>query len=145
MGDEPLAIGSYCIDHGFMIGIPDALKIGTPRSLRMAIAVKSAGCPAFLPVGRGGEGGNGLPQWSQSRPCNYIYISRKPRPVPACAKPRLQKPCGGQALRRRQGRGASLFFLLRPEKFFHRSHGVHQSLGPFDGTAKHLVSNHLDR
>ena len=23
--------------------------------------------------------------------------------LPACAKPRLQKPCGGQALRRRQG------------------------------------------
>jgi hypothetical protein len=43
------------------------------------------------------------------------------------------------------GRGASLFFLLRPEKFFHRSHSVHQSLGPFDGAAKHLSSNHLDR
>jgi hypothetical protein len=42
---------------------------------------KSAGCPAFLPVGGGGEGGNGLPQWSQSRPCNHVYISRKPRPV----------------------------------------------------------------
>jgi len=41
---------------------------------------KSAGCPAFLPVGRGGEGGNGLPQWSQSRPCNHNYISRKPLP-----------------------------------------------------------------
>ena len=23
--------------------------------------------------------------------------------LPACSKPRLQKPCGGQALRRRQG------------------------------------------
>ena len=33
---------------------------------------KSAGCPAFLPVGRGGE---------ESRPYNHIYISRKPRPV----------------------------------------------------------------
>jgi len=42
---------------------------------------KSAGCSAFLPVGRGGEGGNGLPQWSQSRPCNHNYISRKPRPL----------------------------------------------------------------
>ena len=42
---------------------------------------KLAGCPAFLPVGRGGEGGNGLPQWSQSRPCNGFYISRKSRPV----------------------------------------------------------------
>ena len=42
---------------------------------------KSAACPAFLPVGRGGEGGNGLPQWSQSRPCNNIYITRKPHPV----------------------------------------------------------------
>jgi len=29
---------------------------------------------------RGGEGGNGLPKWSQSRPYNYIFISRKPRP-----------------------------------------------------------------
>jgi hypothetical protein len=29
---------------------------------------KSAGCPAFLPVGRGGE---------ESRPCNHIYITRK--------------------------------------------------------------------
>ena len=26
----------------------------------------------------GGEGGNRLPQWSQSRPCNDIDISRKP-------------------------------------------------------------------
>jgi hypothetical protein len=60
---------------------------------------KSAGCPAFLPLDRGGE---------ESRPYNHIYISRKPRPVPACAKPRLQKSCAGQALRRRQGRGASL-------------------------------------
>ena len=50
---------------------------------------------------RGGEGGNGLQDWSQSRPYNQIYIPRKPRPVPACAKP----------LRRRQGRGASLFAL----------------------------------
>jgi hypothetical protein len=33
----------------------------------------------------------------ESRPCNHIFISRKPRPVPACAKP----------LRRRQGRRAS--------------------------------------
>ena len=33
---------------------------------------KSAGCPAFLPVGRGGD---------ESRPYNHIYISRKPRPV----------------------------------------------------------------
>ncbi len=30
-----------------------------------------------------GEGGNGLQNWSQSRPCNHIYITRKPRPVPA--------------------------------------------------------------
>ena len=42
---------------------------------------KWAGCPAFLPVGRGEEGGNGLPQWSKSRPCNHNYISRKLRPV----------------------------------------------------------------
>ena len=42
--------------------------------------------PRFLPVGRGREGGNGLPQWSQSRPCNHIDITRKPRP---CACPVL--------------------------------------------------------
>jgi hypothetical protein len=44
---------------------------------------KSAGCPALPACGRqvGGEGGNGLPQWSQSRPCNHIYITRKLRPV----------------------------------------------------------------
>jgi hypothetical protein len=28
----------------------------------------------------GGEGGNGLLQWSQSRPYHPVYISRKPRP-----------------------------------------------------------------
>jgi len=28
--------------------------------------------------GIGGEGGNGLQNWSQSRPCNRVYISRKP-------------------------------------------------------------------
>ena len=38
---------------------------------------KSAACPAFLPVGRGEEGGNGLSKWSQSRPYNHIYITRK--------------------------------------------------------------------
>jgi hypothetical protein len=31
----------------------------------------------------GGEGSNGLPHWSQNRLCNFVYISRKPRPVPA--------------------------------------------------------------
>ena len=36
------------------------------------VAGKSAGRSAFLPVGRGGE---------ESRPCNQIHISRKPRPV----------------------------------------------------------------
>jgi hypothetical protein len=34
-------------------------------------AGKSAGCPAFLLLGRGGE---------ESRPYNHLYISRKPRP-----------------------------------------------------------------
>ena len=33
---------------------------------------KSAGCPAFLPLGRGGEEG---------RPYKHIFISGKPRPV----------------------------------------------------------------
>ena len=32
------------------------------------------------------EDGNGLPQWSQSRPYDHIYISRKPRPVPAVGR-----------------------------------------------------------
>jgi len=41
----------------------------------ICLAGKSVGCLAFLPVGRGEEG---------SRPCNRIYISRKPRPMPAC-------------------------------------------------------------
>jgi hypothetical protein len=35
----------------------------------------------WMPRLVGGEGGNGLQHWSQSRPCNQIYISRKPRPV----------------------------------------------------------------
>jgi hypothetical protein len=35
----------------------------------------------WMPCLLGGEGGNGLPQWSQSPPYNHIYISRKPRPV----------------------------------------------------------------
>ena len=33
---------------------------------------KSAGCPAFLPLGRGGE---------ESRPYNHIFLSRKPHPL----------------------------------------------------------------
>ena len=48
--------------------------------VKEGVTGKSAGCPAFLPIGRGGEGGNGLPQWSQSRPYDHICISRKPRP-----------------------------------------------------------------
>ena len=32
----------------------------------------------------GGEGGNGLPKWSQSRPCDRTNISRKPRPMRLC-------------------------------------------------------------
>jgi hypothetical protein len=40
--------------------------------LTKIVTGKSAGCPAFLPVSRGGE---------ESRPYNCIYISRKPRPV----------------------------------------------------------------
>jgi hypothetical protein len=55
-----------------------------PSPALTSVAGKSAGCPVFLPVGRGGEGGNGLPKWSQSRPCNDSYISRKPDvPVPS--------------------------------------------------------------
>ena len=40
----------------------------------------------WMPLFLGGEGGNGLPQWSQSRPCTHIDITRKPRP---CACPVL--------------------------------------------------------
>ena len=43
-----------------------------PSPALTSVAGKSAGCPVFLPVGRGGE---------ESRPCNDSYISRKPRPV----------------------------------------------------------------
>ena len=35
----------------------------------------------WMPRLVGGEGGNGLQHWSQSRRCNHIYITRKPRPV----------------------------------------------------------------
>jgi hypothetical protein len=49
---------------------PFARSIGS--GFLHAFTGKSAGCPAFLPVGRGGE---------KSRPCNYIYITPKPRPV----------------------------------------------------------------
>ena len=34
----------------------------------------------------GGDSGNGLPQWNQSRPYDHIYISRKPRPVSAVGR-----------------------------------------------------------
>jgi hypothetical protein len=37
---------------------------------------------------------------------------------PACAKPRLQKPCGGQALRRRQVLGIwNLLYAIFDHKF----------------------------
>src|SRR5512137_1357145 len=36
-----------------------------------------------------GKGGNGLPQSSQSRPYNHIYITRKPRP---CRREASLKP-----------------------------------------------------
>ena len=47
---------------------------------------KPTGCPGFPVLTGGGEGGNGLQHWSQSRPCNPIYNIRKPRPVPACGR-----------------------------------------------------------
>ena len=47
------------------------------RNLFPGITGKSAGCPAFLPVGRGGE---------ESRSCHHIEITRKPRPVPAVGR-----------------------------------------------------------
>ena len=40
--------------------------------VNVIVAGKSAGCPAFLPEGRGGE---------ESRPYNHVYIIRKPRPT----------------------------------------------------------------
>ena len=36
--------------------------------------------PRLPAYSRSGKDGNGLPEWSQSRPCNYVYISRKPQP-----------------------------------------------------------------
>jgi len=59
---------------------------------------------------RGGEGGNGLQDWSQSRPCNHNYISRKPRSVSGelhlpCSLPPVQ-----QSLKR--GEGQNLFTIV---------------------------------
>ena len=67
------------------------------KTVARSFTGKSTGCPALPACGRqvGGE---------ENRPCNHIYISRKPRPVPACAKP----------LRRRQGRGASFPNRTKP-------------------------------
>jgi hypothetical protein len=42
-----------------------------PAVTQSPLTGKSAECPTFLPVGRGGE---------ESRPYNHTYISRKPQP-----------------------------------------------------------------
>ena len=54
----------------FLLPTGRSFVVAAYREVRLT--GKSAGCPAFLPVGRGGE---------ESRTSNRIYISRKPRPV----------------------------------------------------------------
>jgi len=56
--------------RGFLCG-PTFLPTGH-LFLTSSFTGKSAGCPAFLPLGRGGE---------ESRPYNHIFISRKPHPL----------------------------------------------------------------
>jgi hypothetical protein len=51
---------------------------GTQESVSWAHG--QVGWMSRLPASRQ-EGGNGLQKWSQSRPYNDIFISRKPRPV----------------------------------------------------------------
>jgi len=78
------------------------------------------GCIVPLdPTLEGGVKGN-LPAKADPIIINHIYISRKPR---------LQKPCGGQALRRRQGRGASIllsFCGFRTTYYVRRSSWITQ-------------------
>jgi len=74
----------------------DVLSLIASRSVRLDTCIdhgQVGWMPAFPVLTEGGEGGNGLQTWSQSRPCNNIILTRKPRPVPAY---------------RRQGRRASL-------------------------------------
>ena len=59
--------GSSGVTHS---GEPEGERNSPPANLRR-VAGKLAGCPAFLPVGRGGE---------ESRPSNDFYLTRKFRP-----------------------------------------------------------------
>ena len=59
--------GSSGVTHS---GEQEGERNSPPASLRR-VAGKSAGCPAFLPVGRDGE---------ENRPSNDFYLTRKLRP-----------------------------------------------------------------
>ncbi len=78
---------------------------------------KSAGCPGFLPVGRGGEGGNGLPQWSQSRPYNRILRFPEAPPYGRVASLWPIRPCyrWGNVLDRNVSRTGAGGFATRSE------------------------------
>ena len=64
----------------------DVLSLIASRSIRLDTCIdhgQVGWMPAFRVLTEGGEGGNGLQTWSQSRPCNNIFLTRKPRPC-AC-------------------------------------------------------------
>jgi hypothetical protein len=86
-GQECFTARSKMLAHGKKVSSPrfHVSQVAVPRSRASRLGVPPSCC-------RGGE---------ESRPCNHNCISRKPRRVPACAKP----------LRRRQGRGASPLFM----------------------------------
>jgi hypothetical protein len=63
-----LFFGSFL--GGFLCGA--AFLSASHPFFTSAFTGKSAGCPTFLPLGRGGE---------ESRPYNHIFLSRKPHPL----------------------------------------------------------------
>jgi len=69
----PLVYSVVTDSFGLMFTmVTAALFVLLTLPLSRFLTGKSAGCPDFLPVGRGGE---------ESRPYNHIFISRKPRPL----------------------------------------------------------------
>jgi hypothetical protein len=66
------ALSSISAHNTIIAGLKSKPRCCVKGSKSLSVTGKSAGCPAFLPVGRGGE---------ESRPCNHIYVTRKPRPV----------------------------------------------------------------
>jgi len=77
------------------------LEVVSRQVLGKPATGKSAGCPAFLPVGRGGE---------ESRPCNRNYISRKPRSVSAELHLPRSLPVVEESLK--PGEGQNLFTIV---------------------------------